>query len=84
MNHRLDRCGGHDNRFIKTEVTLNMASNMKQIKLGIGILLAASMLTSCGTISGTLVGAGIGAIAGDAKAGALIGAGLGFGADTSR
>jgi predicted small secreted protein len=55
---------------------------MKQIKLGIGILVVSSMLTSCGTMTGALLGAGIGAIAGDPVTGALIGAGLGLAADT--
>lgn len=84
MKHRLNRWSYWDNRFIDTQETLNIESTMKQIILGIGILLAASMLTSCATTSGALVGAGIGAIAGDARAGALIGAGLGLCEDTAR
>ena len=60
----------------------NIEGTMKQIKLGIGILLVTSMLPSCGTMSGALIGAGIGAIAGDAGAGAAIGAGLGLAVDT--
>ena len=51
---------------------------MKQLKLSIGILLAASMFTGCGAlaapIAGASMGAVIGALAGDAGAGAMIGA----------
>ena len=59
-------------------------SIMKKIIRGIGILLVASTLTSCGLISGSLmwagIGAGVGAIAGgDAATGAAVGAAIGAG-----